>query len=208
MSKETREYLSCLMDGEIDQESSRFLMRRLISDGEMSATWSRYHLVRDCMRHQEGQMAAVDLRSRVSLALEREDTVRRTGWHPSRWIKPVGGAAVAASVALMAIVAVGPARQAGPAAVDSPSATVETQPFSSPQGLITGPATQQVNYQGKMNSYLLRHYQATGSTGTRGFVRYVPIVVTPASEAAQAENEADNAADNAVDKPAEDDQLK
>ena len=32
-----------------------------------------------------------------------------------------------------------------------------------------------------MNSYLLRHYQVTGSTGGKGFVSYIPIVVTQAS---------------------------
>ena len=29
-----------------------------------------------------------------------------------------------------------------------------------------------------MNSYLLRHYQVAGSTGGKGFVTLVPIVVT------------------------------
>ncbi len=41
----------------------------------------------------------------------------------------------------------------------------------------------------KMNSYLLRHYQVTGSTGGKGFVTFVPFVVTQA--AAQADTQAD-----------------
>ena len=32
MSKETREHLSCLVDGEINRETSQFLVRRLGSD--------------------------------------------------------------------------------------------------------------------------------------------------------------------------------
>jgi hypothetical protein len=31
-----------------------------------------------------------------------------------------------------------------------------------------------------MNSYLLRHYQVAGSAGGKGFVSFVPIVVTQA----------------------------
>ena len=53
MSKETREHISCLMDGEVSREASRFLVRRLGSDIELSATWARYHLVRDCLRNPE-----------------------------------------------------------------------------------------------------------------------------------------------------------
>ena len=40
-----------------------------------------------------------------------------------------------------------------------------------------------------MNSYLLRHYQATDSTGGKGFVTFVPIVVTQA--AAQTDEQAE-----------------
>ena len=35
-----------------------------------------------------------------------------------------------------------------------------------------------------MNALLLRHYQATGSTGGKGFVTFVPIVLKPAASAA------------------------
>jgi hypothetical protein len=38
-----------------------------------------------------------------------------------------------------------------------------------------------------MNSYLLRHYQVTGSTGGKGFVTFVPIVVTQAAAQAEAQ---------------------
>ncbi len=30
-----------------------------------------------------------------------------------------------------------------------------------------------------MNTYLLRHYQASGESGGRGFVSFVPILVAP-----------------------------
>jgi len=61
MSKESREHLSSLMDGEISKETGRFLVRRLGSDAELRMTWTRYHLVRDCLRHHEGSLAGDDL---------------------------------------------------------------------------------------------------------------------------------------------------
>ena len=42
-----------------------------------------------------------------------------------------------------------------------------------------------------MNAMLLRHYQATGATGGKGFVAYVPIVLKPAAMTAEAEQQAE-----------------
>ena len=50
MSKKTLEHLSSLMDGETSQETGLFLTRRVCADRELSQTWERYHLIRDCMR--------------------------------------------------------------------------------------------------------------------------------------------------------------
>ncbi|MCH5375665.1 MAG: sigma-E factor negative regulatory protein [Planctomycetes bacterium] len=184
MSKEVREHLSCLMDGEISRETSRFLVRRLDADEELCATWARYHLVRDCLRHHEGGLASSDLCKRVSQALESEAPQTPVRRLPMAWLKPVAGVAVAASVALMAIVMVGPANDIAGSADDGLAGVPKAPSFTSPQGFGPTPPTHEASYSGpsmggpRMNSYLLRHYQATGSTGGRGFVSFVPIVVT------------------------------
>jgi sigma-E factor negative regulatory protein RseA len=188
MNKESREHISSLMDGEISRETGRFVVRRLGADQELSATWARYHLVRDCLRHQHGGLAHDDLVGRTRRSIEREALAppsRR--WSPG-WVRPAMGLAVAASVALMAIVAVGPGDQAVPAPGSAGSEVAERsalQSFTSPNGLTPAPATQQASLLGgsasssRMNAYLLRHYQATGATGGKGFVSFVPIVVRP-----------------------------
>ena len=184
MSRESHEHLSSLMDGEISRETSRFLVRRLGADEELCGAWARYHLVRDCLRHPEGGLVSDDLCSRVHLALEAEP---ETPVRPVRrdWLKPLAGVAVAASVALVAVLTVSPG---GPG-----------QSPESAQGLAPAPASRQVSLSGrspgeqKMNAYLLRHYQAAGSTGVRGFVTFVPIVTT--GETARAEGEETEAAD-------------
>ena len=198
MSKETREHISCLMDGEVSREASRFLVRRLGSDVELSATWARYHLVRDCLRNQDGGIAQEDLGSRVSRALENEE-VATPRLAVSRWLRPVAGAAIAASVALVAVMAVGPGAvpvQQAPGDIADNSAT---QPFCSPQGYSHLAAAQLASLVSaeKMNSYLLRHDQAAGAGG-RGFVGIVPFEVTQGDAVSEpVDGDVEDASENA-----------
>jgi len=185
MSKETREHLSALVDGEITRETSRFLVKRLGSDDELRATWTRYHLVRDCLRHQDGAIAGEDLCARVSEALENEQPAKTSRTLPTGWLKPAAGLAIAASVALMAIVAIGPGAPGVPQAAGELASEAQAEQFTSPQSLTPAPYSSQASLEGrndtrnrKMNSYLVRHYQATGVTGGKGFVAFVPIVIT------------------------------
>jgi sigma-E factor negative regulatory protein RseA len=227
MSNESREHLSCFMDGEISKETGRFLVRRLGADSELRGAWARYHLVRDCLRYQEDGLPGVDLCGRVQQALENETSQTsprglasgglksgrlksgrlKSGRSKSGWLKPVAGMAVAASVALMAIMTVGP----GQSPVNTPTGELagspQAEPFVSPNNVLTGgPRSQQVSVMGgtgnsnrKMNSYLLRHYQVTGSTGGKGFVTFVPIVVTQAAAPANAQADPQRAAEEGED---------
>jgi len=198
MSKESREHLSSLMDGEISRETGRFLVRRLGADGELRATWARYHLVRDCLRHQEEKLANHDLSAKVQQALANDALQAAPRRFSTGWLKPVAGAAIAASVALMAIVTVGPGHNPVSTPVGELAESQQPEPFVSPNnGLGPSPASQQASAVGgagsnsqKMNSYLLRHYQVTGSTGGKGFVTFVPIVVTRSPAQKEAENRA------------------
>lgn len=183
MSKETREHLSALVDGEISQDTSRFLVRRLGADAELRATWARYHLVRDCLRHQEGEMAHDDLCDRISKAIEKEPVEMSKTRAYRRWLKPLGGMAIAASVALLAISTVGPGRVGTSFPAGEMAGQNAVEQFTSPQGIgMRTPASNQVSlsneYDRAMDAYLLRHYQASGVTGRKGFVTYVPMVIT------------------------------
>ena len=206
MSEQSREHLSCFMDGEISRETGRFLVRRLGADSELRQTWARYHLVRDCLRHQEGGLVGgnlgIDLCGRVQQVLAGEAPQAVPGRFAASllkgkgvWLKPVAGMAMAASVALMAIMTVG----SGPSPVNTPpgelAGSQQAESFVSPNNVLSSsPRSQQVSLLGgagntnhKMNSYLLRHYQVTGSTGGKGFVTFVPIVVTQAAARADAQ---------------------
>lgn len=203
MTKETHEHLSSLMDGEISRETSRFLVRRLGADEELCATWARYHLVRDCLRHQDGDLVDANLCRRIGQALEDEAPKKASSVIPRAWFKPVAGLAIAASVAMMAIIMVGPNSPVTPRTPGQIAETDQVESFTSPQSFTRAPVSRQASLSGRpageqrLQSYLLRHYQATGTTGGKGFVAFVPIVSTgAATPSGEAERDADQERDS------------
>jgi len=172
MSKDTLEQISSLIDGELSRETSLFLTRRLGSDTTLSGVWERYHLIRDCLRQPGGKMAV----RRIQCELGELDGRGEDTAGPARWLKPVSGVAIAASVAVLAIVMAVPqstSRQATPAAKSfvSPN-TMESIPISQPASL---DAANSIGTE-RLNSYLLRHNQMAGIAGRQGFVSFVPMV--------------------------------
>lgn len=186
MNTEPRENLSSFMDGEVDKAAGSFLVRRLANDQVLRATWERYHVIRDCLRQQDAHLVREDLCSRVRQAIDLEDSQPTIASQPRNWVKSMAGVAIAASVAMFAIVAVGPGQQPGPdAASQAPALAVQAESFVSPNMGNVVPASQPVNLGGqhasereKAKAYLLRHYQLTGDGAGQGFVALVPIVVT------------------------------
>jgi len=186
MNTEPRENLSSFMDGEIEKAAGAFLVRRLASDEVLRATWDRYHVIRDCLRQQEAHLVQEDLCSRVRQAIDHEDSQRAPATQPKSWVKSLAGVGIAASVAMLAIVAVGPSKERGPdAVIQSPTLAVQAESFVSPNIGNAVSASQPVNLAGqraseqeKAKAYLLRHYQMTGDGAGQGFVALVPIVVT------------------------------
>ncbi len=104
MDPTSREDLSALMDGELDAEPTRFLLRRLDHDPDFEATWSRWHLIRACLASDASRMSVPkldrDFAARVAAALqvEAEPRVR-----PRHWARYMGGGAIAAGVAVAAL---------------------------------------------------------------------------------------------------------
>lgn len=83
-----KEKLSAFMDGEVlDKE----LMGTIARDDSMKETWQRYHLIRDTMRGDVGEVVHFDIASRVALALENEpvrispEQQREQQPAPSQW---------------------------------------------------------------------------------------------------------------------------
>jgi len=179
MSKDTLEHLSSLMDGELSRETGLFMARRLGTDEELRETWKRYHLIRDCIRQPGSRHAVLDLSERMHDALENEAEQPVTLQVASRrWLKPVAGLAIAASVALVAVGLVGQGTPVNPA-----QPATQTAGFTSPNPLSALPISEPVSYspdsresERRLNSYLVRHNQLASSAGRQGFVSFVPII--------------------------------
>ena len=111
-----REQLSALLDDELELDASRFLLSRLQHDQALSRTLDRYQLIQQCLRRESlDRLGDQRLRTRVRVALENtpQEQPRKSARFSGPWVKPLGGVAVAASVALMAIFGVDSLRQSG-----------------------------------------------------------------------------------------------
>ena len=108
----SREQLSALMDGALPADQTRFLLRRLQHDAPLAGCWERWRLTGEVMRGlAPAQRLPADFASRVSAAL-RGDVVAvpvpRAARSPA-WLRWGGGAAMAASLAVVALMARQPA---------------------------------------------------------------------------------------------------
>ena len=95
------EDLSALVDGALSKSETVFLLRRLENDAELRACYSRYHLIRDCLRNPATVMPVTgDLAARIHSALADEPA-------PGRSLQWRGGLQWAAGFFTAAIVAAG-----------------------------------------------------------------------------------------------------
>jgi sigma-E factor negative regulatory protein RseA len=206
MSKESFEHLSSLMDGELSRESGLFLTRRLASDEHMCDKWERYHLIRDCIRQPGSKKVVTGLCLDLKDKLESEGRPAVSPWINQRWLKPVSGLAIAASVALVAIVATAPQPSPAPGG-EGAASKAAVQPFVSPNTmpLPLAPSSQpasfapaEQNQSNRLNAYLLRHNQMARTAGRQGFVSFVPIVAATAAsvETETTENSSNEEADS------------
>ena len=205
MSQQIREQLSTLMDGELPRDETLFLMRSLNNNGELAQSWSTYHLTRQVLRRQDVFVVSADFSSRILAQLEAE-TVHVA--HSGRWLRWAGGSAIAASVAVVALVFSGPRGGQGdlpgeplaasvnaiqqPAMVSTPrsgefrapmiSPALDVQPASvSTQGF----ATPSASIDPRLQSYLIRHYDAAAGNGQSAMLPYVLLVVPQAQSSAK-----------------------
>lgn len=126
----SREQLSALMDGALPADETRFLLRRLQHDASLAECWERWRLSAEVMRGlAPAQRLPADFAARVAVTLhgppahvdamtDATATGKRGGRAPA-WLRWGGGAAVAASLAVVTFMTL-------PAAVESPGHLVNT----------------------------------------------------------------------------------
>lgn len=108
MSEQIREQVSAFLDGELPDSETELLLKRLTRDGELRESFGRYALIGEALRGPRSALLTKGFAGRVNLAIDGEpaaaDAKPRAAGAP-RWWRPVAGAAVAAGVAAIAVVA-------------------------------------------------------------------------------------------------------
>ena len=136
-----RQQLSALMDGALAPDEARFLLRRLQHDGELSEYWERWQLAGEVMRGHATAVLSQGFATRVGAAIAADAAVASKPRMQPRalWVRWGGGVALAASVAVVALLATRqppnvPEQQASSIAVAAPTPTAESPapPASSP----------------------------------------------------------------------------
>jgi sigma-E factor negative regulatory protein RseA len=108
MSEQIREQVSAFLDGELPDSETELLLKRLTRDGELRESFGRYALIGEAIRGASHGYLTKGFAGRVNLAIDGEP-VPANGQVPQirapRWWRPFAGAAVAAGVAAVAVVA-------------------------------------------------------------------------------------------------------
>jgi sigma-E factor negative regulatory protein RseA len=108
MSEQIREQVSAFLDGELPNSETELLLKRLTRDGELRESFGRYALIGEAIRGTTRGLLTKGFAGRVNLAIDGEllpvngPVSQARGL---RWWRPIAGAAVAAGVAAVAVVA-------------------------------------------------------------------------------------------------------
>ena len=138
MSEILNEQLSALLDGELPPEETTLLLTRLRREPALAQRLARYRLGGEVLRGERVQPRA-DFALRISTVVAAEPPLAAPPAAGARWLRPLAGLAVAASVALVALLAV----QRGPSASGPPevaAAPVVTPAASAARAARAAPA--------------------------------------------------------------------
>jgi len=176
MSDEIREQLSALVDDEIDAVERPLLLGRLQRDTGLREILGRYQLISEVMRG-DGQAATLGIADRVRRALEQE-TALPAADKPNpgglSWLKPIAGLAVAASVALVAVLAVTSVRETAVETAPRVASIENTAPETRGNEELWERIEPRIDK--RMAAYLVNHNEYAASRGVQGVMPYVRIV--------------------------------
>lgn len=186
MTMNAHEQLSALLDGELSDAEVPMAVRRVARDENLRATSVRYSLIGDALRDELPAGRPADLVARVSVQLQATSMPAVAApSRASRFTKLGAGIAVAASVAMVALVAL-PGRQQ-----DAPPPVLTASEVASPapeQRMMIQPVYTRAAGGGpdRLTRYYVNHTQYAPPMSGRGALTRI-IVIQP--EAAPPEEE-------------------
>lgn len=182
MSEQIREQVSAFLDGELPDSETELLLKRLTRDGELRESFGRYALIGEAIRGASQGYLTKGFAGRVNLAIDGEP-VPANGQLPQirapRWWRPLSGAAVAAGVAAVAVVAFHqranePVRAAAPVQRTTTALLAQTSAQTPPREAISytvpaaPPAAPAALGPARLTNYVLAHSRYSSVLGQRG----------------------------------------
>lgn len=178
MSSKSDEILSAFMDEETTAFESRRCAKDLLSDKIMRSRWARYHIVREALH---GNLP-VAMDRNFSRSVMRRIQAQEAQGKPERvqsfrFLKPVGGIAIAASVAALTLFGVRSLINTEPAF--TPVEVAEVQPYDQRQTVNPDHAAPPRGWgvdpraRVRMNSYLVNHAEYAARKGVMPYARIV-----------------------------------
>ncbi len=187
------EQLSALLDNALDRNQLDDFMQDLkrdpLSDAE---TAQRYQLMGDAMRDELNQASFMDISAAVHRAIEQEPALSEVAesspqaFNPlllisdalSRWLKPLAGAAVAASVAMLTVVTFNTVQQGETeteAQLVQSVTPLKVNPEIARHVRVASTVDQQktVEQQKQLNSYMMQHSGYASQSTMQGMMPYV-----------------------------------
>ncbi len=187
------EKISAFMDGE-EPAGQTDVVGHLLRDEGLRARWSRYHLISDCLR---GHLPATlsDVSAHIRRGLKDEPTILSPKRGRPAAFKPLAGLAIAASVAMIALIAVQMGHQTEPArpasdimadvaATAAPPARAPARSFTFQDSplLPAGPGVSVSVADQRMKNYLVSHNEFRSNGRINGIPPYVRVVTLEARE--------------------------
>ena len=185
MSNDTKEQLSALLDQELDPGQMTGVSRGIADSDDLRGVWDRYHLIGDVMRGEgvriAGRSVADAVRERIQseppiLAIPKPEAPTRP---EARWLKPAAGAALAASVAVVAVYSLprltGSVPEGG-APVQVAQAPVPINAEAPRRSGTHWKNLTQPQLESRLNRYLVNHSEYASPGGMNGMLPYTSFV--------------------------------
>ena len=189
MSEQIREQVSAFLDGELPNSESELLLKRLTRDGVLRESFGRYALIGEAIRGASRAYLTRGFAGRVNLAIDGEPISaggQAVQVRASRWWRPFAGAAVAAGVAAVAVVAFHQRADAPglrPALALNAQSRAQVQPALAQNGAVPAAPREAISYTvpaasgaapsvslapGRLTNYVFAHSQYSSGLAQRG----------------------------------------
>jgi sigma-E factor negative regulatory protein RseA len=173
MSDAVKEQLSAVLDGELAEAELDLLLKRLERDADLGETLSRYALCSQAMKGEGPPAASTAFAANVMAALQNEPPLARRAprWRVSpavaQRLRPVAGAAVAASVAALAVFSIQETgMEPGSTEQPAPQFMASAEPDPSYTVPATTPTTAFVPA-ARLTNYVVAHAEFSSPLGRR-----------------------------------------